>query len=241
MSPRPAFDPRNELAAQILDRGPITVSRRDASGGWVTTDERQLAMSVRIDGVERIDVGLVIQGSDTLVAFSECGSCGLWECNLTEGYAASVRRLGPYVLWLTHWDEFYCFDLEQYRSTFGGEVEALPELTEEDVMLYNDPPLSGAYVSPGGGVISFDCERSPGAPLARLRCWPGPLATDLEAVRPPPSAIEVKSATDGAPSLWISETPGPDGRRSAFLPGVVRVPVWLAGPDVERLVAICGA
>lgn len=235
-SARPAFDPTSDLRAELHDLGPIRVFRPDANGVLTPSDERQRAMSVYLDGEERIERGLVVTGGDPLVACRPCPSCDLFECNLTENYAARVRRFGPYVLWITVWSEHHCFALDRYREVFGGDVLALVEPTERDYVELDEPALSGAYVRPDGRTLSFDAERAPDEPLAKLRAWRGGHAGGLEAVSPPETAIELRSTVAGAPSLWIDGRSRPDGRRAAFLPGVFFLPVWLVSPEVDQFV-----
>ena len=241
---RPVFDPREELRVEILDLGECTASTRDAAGNWVTRQQRNLGLNVFLDGneriscSERIDGQLPIGGEDTLVAFHACGCCGLWECNLTEGYAARVRRLGPYVLWVTCWDEVHCFSLDRYREIFGGHPERLPELSEEDFWDLRDPLASGAYSSLSGRRLSFDCDSPPENPFQALRSWPTPAPVAFEAVAPPSTALEIRSLVEGDPSLWIGEPPDAPGRKAAFLPGIFRLPVWITGPLVDPLIAL---
>ena len=235
MSPRPAFDPRTELRAELHDLGAITVHRPDARGVLTPREERRFATSVYLDGRARIERGLHIRGEDPLVAMRECPCCGLFECELIEGYAASVRRFGPYVLWITDWGEHYCFALERYRAAFGGDVEALLGPQERDFEQLDETARSGAWRCPDGRPLTLDAQGAPHEALARLAAWrggPGP-----EAVPPPASAIELPSLVAGAPSLWIEEGLRPDGRRAAFLPGVFILPVWLSGPQVDPVVA----
>lgn len=236
-SARPAFDPRTELRAELHDLGPIRVFRPDANGVLTERQERQRAMSVYLDGQERIERGLVVTGGDPLVACRPCPSCDLFECNLTEDYAARVRRFGPYVLWITVWGEQRCFSLDRYREVFGGDVEALVAPTVDDYLELDEPARSGAWRCPDGRALVLDLERAPDEPLAKLSVWRGDPAGDLVAVAPPGRAIELPSAGGGAPSLWIEAHPRPDGRRAAFLPGVFILPVWLVGPEVDQVAA----
>lgn len=236
MSARPAFDPRTELRAELHDQGSVTVNRPDADGVLTPRVERQQAMSVYLDGVERIEWGLVIAGSDPLVAMRACPCCEFFGCELVEGYAASVRRFGPYALWLTAWDEHYCFALDRYREVFGGDVEALAEPREGEYP-QPEPARSGEFRCPDGRTLSYDVDRAPDEPLARLRAWPARQLPGLAAVLPPARAIELPSLVAGVPSLWIDETPRPDGRRAAFLPDVFMLRVWLVSPEVDQVVA----
>jgi hypothetical protein len=215
MSTRPAFDPRTDLRAE----------RHGTS-----------LMSVYLDGAERIEQGLVIRGSDPLVALRACPSCDLFECELVEGYAASVRRFGPYVLWFTAWDEDYCFALDRYREVFGGDVESLAEPRDREYP-QPEPARSGDFRCPDGRTLSYDVDRAPDEPLARLSAWPALQLPGLEAVPPPATAIELPSLVAGARSLWIDEHPRSDGRRAAFLPDVCMLRVWLVGPEVDQVVA----
>ena len=233
-SARPAFDPRTDLRAELHDLGPIRVFRPDANGVLTERQERQRAMSVYLDGQERIERGLVVSAGDPLVACGPCSSCDLFECNLTESYAARVRRFGPYVLWITVWGEHHCFALDRYREVFGGDVQALVEPQVDDYLELDEPARSGAWRCPDGRSLSLDVERAPHEPLAKLHAWRG--AGGLEAVPPPERAIELPSAVAGAPSLWIEARPRPDGRRAAFLPGVFILPVWLMSPEVDQVV-----
>lgn len=234
--PRP-FDPRTLLSAQIHDLGPIQVWRKDPKGGGLLPhDERKLAMSVFLDGEERIHRGLMITGEDELVAFSECSVCELFECNLTEGYAALVRRLGPYVLWITPWGDVYAFDEARYREVFGAGVDALPPLGPEEMWDLDEVPSSGEYVTLDGRRVSFDVDRDPDSPLGALQAWPVRLVPDIEVVLPPASALEVRSTVPDAPSLWIDDAPRADGRLAGYFPGIVRAPVWIAGLEVDRAI-----
>jgi len=233
VSPRPAFDPREELEARGLNLGEVSILTKNPEGGWATTAGWQRGMSVIIDGVERITGGLPIEGDDLLVAFSACGDCGDWGCNLVDGHAARVRRLGPHVFWVTPWGETHCFGLDRYREVFGGSVEGLPELSADDIERFEEPASSGEYVSPGGEPIFFDDWAMPGGPLARLCAWPGGGLGPAEAVAPPERAVEIRSLTAGLPSLWVDEAPRAGGRRAAYLPKIIRVPVWLTGPDID--------
>lgn len=233
MSSRPAFDPRRDLRATLHDLGPRRVWRTDARGVVTQHDERRLAMSVWIDEDQRIDHGLVVTGGQPLVAFHECGSCGLFECNLAEDYAARVRRLGPYVLWLTVWGELHCFGLERYREVFGGDPAVHPAPREDELCGLDDPPRSGAWTCPEGHTLSCDLDRAPDGPLARLCAWRG--GPGVEAVLPPAWAVELKSGV-GARSLWLDPA-----RRAAYLPGVFPLPVWITGPDVDAVVSAAAA
>ena len=233
MHPRPPFDPRTELRAVLHDLGPAPGGRPGASGA----PARHQRMSVFLDGVERIDQGLVIAGGDPLVAMRSCPCCELFECELVEGYAASVRRFGPYVLWLTSWCEHHAFTLERYQEAFGGDVGLLEPPGPRDDLTFEDVTPTGTYRCPDGRLLAFDVARAPEEPLARLAAWRGGPHPGLEAVLPPERAVELPSVVAGAPSLWVDEAPRADGRRAAYLPGVFPLPVWLAGPDVEAVVA----
>lgn len=208
VSRRPPFDPRRDLRAELHGPG---------------------SMSVCIDGEWRIGGGLVVTGSQPLVAFHECGSCGLFECNLAEDYAARVRRVGPYVLWLTVWGELHCFGVERYREVFG-DVAGLEAPRDRDYdLLVDEVARAGAWTCPDGRTLSLDLDRAPDAPLARLGAWRG--GPGVEAVLPPADAVELRSVA-GAPSLWLDPA-----RRAAYLPGAFVLPVWIAGPDVDALLA----
>lgn len=227
---RPPFDPRHDLRAELHDLGPQRVWRQDAAGVVTQHDERRLAMSVFIDGELRIDHGLVVTGSQPLVAYNECSSCGLFECNLSPNYAACVRRVGPYVLWFTIWGEQHCFALERYREVFGDVSALSAPRPEEHDLLGDDPAPAGALVLPDGRTLAWDVFRTPETPLDRLCAWRG--GPELVPVAPPAVAIELPSVAPGAPSGWLDP-----GRRAAYLPGLVPLPVWVAGPDVDALVA----
>ncbi len=227
---RPSFDPRRELRAELHDLGPMRVWRQDAAGVLTERHERRLAMSVFIDGDHRIDHGLVVTGGQPLVALHECGSCGLYECNLAEDYAARVRRVGPYVVWLTIWSELHCFGLDRYREVFGDASALSPPGEADYGVLGDDVARAGALVLPDGRTLAFDLEHAPDTPLARLGAWRG--GPGVEAVLPPPEAVELPSVAPGEPSAWIDV-----GRRAAYLPGVFVLPVWITGPDVDALVA----
>lgn len=237
MIARPPFDPREELEARVLNLGEVSVLTKTPAGGWETTQSWQQGMSVVIDGVERITGGPRIDGDDPLVALSPCSDCEDWLCNLVDGYAARVRRLGPYVFWVIR-GETRCFGLDRYREVFGGSVEELPELSHEDIERFDEPTSSGEYVSPGGEPIVFDDDWAlPEGPLARLRAWPLKGLGSAEVVAPPERAVEIRALTAGLPSLWVDAAPRAGGRRAAFLPRIVRVPVWLSGPDIDLAVA----
>lgn len=237
MTPRPPFDPRRDLRVVVHDLGPVTVYRPDAQGAPTPRQERRRAMSVFIDGEERIDYGLVIAGSDPLVAMRSCPCCELYECELIEGYAASVRRSGPYVLWLTAWGESHAFDVDRYREAFGP-VDGLEAPGPRDWQVLGQETLpAGEYAGPDGRLHAFDVAAAPDTPLARLAAWQGQPRPDLEPVAPPAAAIELASRSPGAPSLWIAAHPDPDGRRAAYLPEVFWLPVWLKSPEVDALAA----
>jgi hypothetical protein len=236
VSARPPFDPREELEARVRNLGEASLLTKNPAGGWVTTAGWQQGMSVIIDGVERITGGLRIEGDDPLVALSPCSDCDEWLCNLVDGCAARVRRLGPHVFWVLR-GETHCFGLDRYREVFGGTVEGLPELAEEDLECFDEPASSGEYASPGGESIFFDDWAMRDGPLARLRAWPVGGSGPAEAVAPPARALEIRSLTAGLPSLWVDEAPRACGRRAAFLPRIVRVPVWLTGPDIDLAIA----
>lgn len=213
-SARPAFDPRTDLRAVVQGQ----------------------RMSVYLDGEERIEQGLVIAGGDPLVAVRACPCCEHFECELIEGYAAGVRRFGPYVLWIMSWGERHVFALERYREVFGDGVEALPGPQARDFDDLDEPMSLGAWHCPDGRVLSFDATRWPDWPLARLAAWRGEPAAGIEAVAPPARAIELRGTLPGTPSLWLDERPREGGRRAAFLPGVFRLPVWIMSPDVDLVV-----
>lgn len=225
MSGRAPFDPRERL--EVLRHEP-------AAGDASPWTGRRAAMSVSIDGELRIDHGLVIDGADPLVALRECPCCGLFECELVEGYAASVRRLGPYVLWLTSWGELRCFGLEGYRAAFGGNPAALEPPRAGDDLFLDEPARAGAWRCPDGRGLAFDRDRGPEQPLARLSAWRPGAPLEVEAVDPPPDALELPALAGAGRSVWISRG---EGRRAAWLPDAFLFPVWLAGPAVDEVVS----
>ena len=239
---RPAFDPRQTLCVVLHDFGPVRVSRLGADGSWVTTEERERAMSVFVDGQEIIDAGLVLSAGDELVAFSPCGSCELWECNLIEGYAAKVRRFGPYIVWITPWGRTYTFGRDQYAEVLGSGADGLPELAADDAWDFDDPATETAYPSVDGRGLSVDAELDPGGPLSALRDWPAHDLGELRPVEPPAEAREIRATSEGSGSIWIDVVPRTDGSRAAYMPDVTRVPVWYVGPAIDRvLAALVGA
>lgn len=243
MSARPSFDPRIDVSTHVREHAPIAVSRKDANGVWITRAEPQRTMSVFIDGVEQIEDGLMIDGGDPLVAFNPCGVCGEWVCNLVEGWAAKVRRIGPYVVWIRASGETFVFDVERYRAVFGGHVESLPGLSADDAWDLDEPATSVVLESPDGRSLVLDVSGDPDGPLARLRAWPVVPLEGIVAVAPPARAIEIRARTTeaspnrDAASSWIDMEPREDGRRAGYFPGIVRVPVWIGGPEVDGVVA----
>jgi hypothetical protein len=234
---RPTFDPRQDLSVLVHDLGSVQVSRQDRDGRWVTTDERRQAMSVFVDDEEVIDAGLLISAAAPLVALHPCAVCELWQCNLVEGWAAKVRRFGPYVLWITPSGQIYTFAQDQYARELGPGAERLPALTPAEAWDLDDPDLSACYVGAGGLLLTVDGERDPEGPLAALRDWPACGAGDLRPVTPPAEAVEIRARTPGGPSIWIDRAPRVDGSRAAYLPSVTRARVWCVGPEIERLIA----
>jgi hypothetical protein len=231
----PAFDPRQVLSVVLHDRGPMQVSHRGADGVWVTTEERARAMSVFVDGREIIDTGLVLSADDELVALSPCSSCEFWECNLVEGYAAKVRRFGPYVVWITPWGPSYTFGRDQYAEVLGPGVDELPELEPDEAWDFDEPSPEAAYPGVDGRVLAVDPERDPGGPLSSLREWPAG-GGELHPVEPPAEAREIRATNEGSASIFIDPVPRADGSRAAYLPGVMRVPVWYVGPAIDRAI-----
>jgi hypothetical protein len=191
-------------------------------------------MSVRIDGELVVDGGLLLEASDELVALTACSVCEIWECNLVESSAVRVRRIGAYVLWLAPWDECWVFDAEQYAMALGGSVAALPLLTAKDPP---DLEVPTVLARPGGGTFcpAHEAQRDPTSPFAELLAWPS--RGELEAVLPPDEAEAVECIEPlSGPPIWVGPT-RPDGHMAAFFPGLVRVPVWVTGPAVERALA----
>ena len=221
--PRP-FDPRQELSVVVHEHGVARVGRRDAAGVWTERDEPQRSMSVWIDDEEVIAGGLVLSASDPLVALCEC-SCGLWACNLIEGWAARVRRFGPYVLWITPNGRCYTFAAARYGEVLGPGQEDLPELGEDDAWDLGDPDDEVRYVLADGSA------------LAALRDWPVHGIDTLCPVAPPAEAREVAALDGKGPSLWIDVAPRETGRFAVFAPALTRVPVWCVGTAVDHLVA----
>ncbi len=230
---RPPFDPRQRFEVDLRDLGPRTAWRRDDHGALTPREERVLTMDVRIDGELEIVGGLIIEASDGLVALDECGMCGLWECNLTDGYAAKVRRIGPYVLWILPNGRVYTFDAADYARALGGAVEEVPTLTDNDAYDLDEPDAEAAYPCRDGAVLAVSGDIGALASLSRCSVV-GEGA--LRAVAPPSEAVEVRAVNGLSASAWIDARPRDDGRRAAYLPAVTRVRVWFAGDAVDRVV-----
>jgi len=233
-SSRPPYDPRQRIELEPRDHGPITVWRPDAQGRLTPREERSLTMDVCIDDEYEIVDGLALRADDRFVAFHECGQCGLWECNLIEGYAAKVVRFGPYVLWLHPGGRVFTFDADDYARALGGAIDALPTLTDDDAWNLETPDREASYRGADGAVLSVADDDGP---LAPLRGWPENSLGDVHPVAPPPEAIEVRALNGRSASVWIDARPRDDGRRAAYLPAVTGVRVWCAGPAVDRVVA----
>ena len=227
---RPPFDPRQRFAVELCDLGPITVCHSQEPS---PREERRLVMDVLIDGEREIFGGLVLEADDLHVAFDECGMCGLWECNLVDGYSAKVRRVGPYVLWLRPYERVYTFDVDEYERALGGSTETLPTLTEDDEDDLDDPDDEAAYPCSDGRVLAVNDDAGP---LAALRGWPIRSDVDAHPVTPPSEAVEVRALNGLSASIWIDARPREDGRRAAFLPAVTAARVWCAGDAVDRVV-----
>lgn len=233
---RRPFDPRQTLSVVVHDLGPVRVSRPGADGTYVTAEERRLAMSAFVDDKEVIGAGLMLDGGDRLVAFSACGVCDLWECNLSERHAAKVRRFGPYVVWITAWGDTYTFAYDRYAEVLGPGAERLPELTCEDAWDLDDPEPGGRYAGLDGRLLVVDLERDPDGPLSVLREWPDRGREGLCPVEPPVEALEIRAADKGGQSIWIDAAPRACGSRAAYLPGVMRVRAWCSGPAIDRVI-----
>lgn len=230
------FDPRRELSVVVHEHGVARVGRRDAAGVWTERDEPQRSMSVWIDDEEVIAYGLVLSASDPLVALCEC-SCGLWECNLVEGWAARVRRFGPYVLWITPNARCYAFAAARYGEALGPGQEELPELDEADAWELGDPDDDVRYVLADGSVAGQGVPSPIADALEALRDWPAYGVGALRPVDPPAEAREVPALDGKGSPLWIDVAPRADGRSAAFAPALTRAPVWCVGAAVDRLVA----
>lgn len=214
------------------DLGTAEVWRPGPDGTLTPRQEPRRAMSVVVDGRELIDHGLMIDGSDALVAYTECGVCGEWSCNLVEGYAAAVRRFGPYVLWITPWDDGHVFGIDAYAGWFGPvDVPALDATALHDLP---EPDPAWAHAAHDGRVVAGTTAEP--AVFTDLMDWPLHGSTDVLPVEPPAVAVEVPSVLAGGRSIWIDVAPRADGRRAAYLPAVTRAPVWCAGPAVDRLI-----
>lgn len=232
--PRPAFDPRQRFAVELRDHGSRTVWRPDEHGKLTPREERAFTMDVLIDGEYEIVGGLVLRADDRLVAFDECGMCGLWECNLTAECAARVGRLGPYVLWLHPGGRVYTFDADEYARALGGSVDVIPALTDDDAYDLDEPDAGAAYACLDGSVLAV---RDDGGPLASLARWPATSEGGVRPVAPPSEAIEVRAVNGVSSSVWVDARPREDGRRAAYLPAVTMARVWCAGDAVDRVLA----
>ncbi len=224
MTARPPFDPRTHFAAE-----------RSARGGT----------NVRLDGVLTIEESWPIWPDDTMVAFSACSDCEEWGCNLVDGSAARVRRFGPYVVWATFFRQTYAFDAEEYERALvavmdpaqgpeSGRYEPLPPFKPDDHVALPDAVARGEHCNLRFAPVAYDLDAAPDGPLESLARWPKDPSIELVAVEPPERALELASTRPGEPSWWIDAEPRPDGQRAAYLPGLVRAPIWVAGPSVAR-------
>ncbi len=232
--PRPPYDPRQRFEVELCDHGPCTAWRPDEHGTLTPREERIRTMDVIIDGEREIIGGLVLEASDRLVAFYECGMCGQWECNLTEGWAAKVLRLGPYVFWVRPDGSMFTFGAEEYARALGGSVDEIPMLDGDDAYDLNEPDREAAYACPDGSVLDQSDENGL---LSALSLASAMLDSELRAVAPPSEAVEVRAMNGVSASIWVDAHPRGDGRRAAYLPAVTWAPVWYAGDAVDRVVS----
>jgi hypothetical protein len=228
MPSRAPFDPRTHFA--------IATSADGGTNVW-------------LDGVLTIEGSPPIWPDDDLVALAPCSDCESWGCNLVDGHASRVRRLGPYVLWVNTWRPALAFDAEAYDRALAPAVEArrargfveevgdVRVLSPDDDDALPDPSPQGEHANPRFVSVAYDLQAEPDGPLARLARWPGDPSIVLVAVEPPRRAIELPSTRPDEPSWWIDADPRPDGGRAAYLPGLVRAPIWVAGPCVDRALA----
>jgi hypothetical protein len=228
MTIRSPFDPRTHFAAERTARGQT---------------------NVRLDGVLTIEESWPIWPDDTMVAFSPCSDCEEWGCNLVDGSAARVRRFGPYVVWATFLGRTYAFDAEAYTRALvavmdpaqgpeSGRYEPLPSFEPDDHIALPEATVRGAHCDRRLVAVAYDCETTPDGALEVLTRWPRDPSIELVAVEPPERALELPSIRAGEPSWWIDVEPRPNGQRAAYLPGLVRAPVWVAGPSVDRALAL---
>lgn len=236
MTARPPFDPRQAFRVDVVDLGPVTVWRPGADGALAPCQERAHAMDVFIDDQIEIIGGLVLSASDRLVAFSECSSCELWECNLVEGWAAKVLRFGPYILWLRPSGEVFTFGVEAYSRALGAGVDELPALSPEDAQALGAPDREAAYPGADGRLLAVDPEVDPSGPFAALFAWPVEGEGDVRPVEPATEAVEVRAANGVSRSIWVDAAPRSDGTRAAYMPAVTAADVWCAGPAVDRVI-----
>lgn len=227
MQKRPLFDPRTHFVVERSARG---------------------LTHVRLDGVLVIEDSEPIWPEDDMVVWSPCSDCGDWGCNRVDGSAARVRRFGPYVLWATKFRPAHSFDADGYERALAparlergdlvfADDEGIPDLGPDDHVALPDAIARGEHCNLRFAVVAYDLDAVPDGPLESLARWPRDPSIALVAVAPPERALELPSTRPGEPSWWIDAEPRPEGRRAAYLPGLVRAPIWVAGPSVDRALA----
>lgn len=230
----PPPDPRCELTLRVARTFEAHHFTRDGRDYWT----QEHTVDVLVSGTLLAEGAPSFDAGTDLVALSQCGVCGLYECNQTRDYAAWVRRGGPSVFWLLPNTDIYVFDVEQYARALGGDVKLLPPVENDvDERIHRaEGSWAIEYVAVGGATLLCDLDWKDDGPWHDLRAWPAP-ASGIEPVAPPPDAIELRDPDAEATSIWLA--PG-DGRPRMYAPGIVRLPTWVAGPQVDALVRDAG-